>query len=416
MTTRIDNGKATENPSDPHTSTENRRVRPAFAAAGLLLLYLPLLIGIGSAYAPLLRRLCESRLDGMDVTVATPILSAPAWMSGRFQAQTSAYLNQVLPLREAFVRLDNQLDYSLFNTSHMADSTIVVGKCGQLFEYYYLAERLGLDPPVPQNRLTQIADEILDLQTGLAKRHVALVVLLTPSKASLYPQYIPAGFPSAKPGLARSYDTFLPLLMQRRVNVVDGRGIFSRAKLTQPYPLFAKNGSHWNTFGAALVTQALVDKIANVCPDRRWPRISIDGVRVDDQPSKSDLELASLMNLIRPPSHALTPHPQLRWTGATNPPARLVLVGGSFSEIPLYLMNEGHVFGEMDYYRYYHRSLTSYPAIVTNPVDVSKIDWNNDIFSHNVVVIEINEAMFGDGRNTHYTAFVEDALRHLGPD
>src|SRR4051812_6256237 len=55
-----------------------------------------------------------------------------AWLAGRYQQQKEKYFNDNIGFRPDFVRLNNELDYLLFQKLHAAD--VVLGQHGYLFE------------------------------------------------------------------------------------------------------------------------------------------------------------------------------------------------------------------------------------------------------------------------------------------
>jgi hypothetical protein len=66
-----------------------------------------------------------------------------------------------------------------------------------------------------------------------------------------------------------------------------------------------------------------------------------------------------------------------------------------------------------DAYYYYKLLLKSYPARASRPIDVSQIDWNKDILTSHVLVLEINESDFA---GEYLSAFLSDILRQLRAD
>ena len=74
------------------------------------------------------------------------------------------------------------------------------------------------------------------------------------------------------------------------------------------------------------------------------------------------------------------------------------------------LLDPTHVFQAMDAYYYYKLLLKSYPAKTSRSIDVSQIDWNKDVLTSQVLVLEINEINFS---NEYVTAFLSDISGHL---
>ena len=74
------------------------------------------------------------------------------------------------------------------------------------------------------------------------------------------------------------------------------------------------------------------------------------------------------------------------------------------------ILNFTNIFHAMDAYYYYKLFLKSYPAKTSRSIDVSQIDWNKDVLTSQVLVLEINEINFS---NEYVTAFLSDISGHL---
>ena len=92
---------------------------------------------------------------------------------------------------------------------------------------------------------------------------------------------------------------------------------------------------------------------------------------------------------------------------------KAVFVGGSFIWTVLDILDPTHVFQAMDAHYYYKLLLKSYPAKTSRSIDVSQIDWNKDILTSQVIVLEINESNFS---SEYIPAFLSDILQHLRAD
>ena len=74
------------------------------------------------------------------------------------------------------------------------------------------------------------------------------------------------------------------------------------------------------------------------------------------------------------------------------------------------ILNFTNIFHAMDAYYYYKLFLKSYPAKTSRSIDVSQIDWNKDVLTSQVLVLEINETNFS---GEYLSAFLSDILRQL---
>jgi alginate O-acetyltransferase complex protein AlgJ len=339
-----------------------------------------------------------------------------SWMNGRFQEKFNRDFNETFAFRKVFIRFNNQIYYSLFDKSymnmHLNAMGIVVGKEKQLYELIYVKDYIGQTKLMSPDETRLLAAKISDVQTLMRRRGVTFIVLVTPGKASIYPEFIPDSYRRRNSYSGRNYEHMVRLFRDYGVVFVDGIDITLGAKQETDMPLFCRGSSHWNSLGAYYTVRRLIE-------ESRRPgginiaRVELDGVTVDNKPQGSDRDLAALLHTIFMPTDYPTPHPFFRRFPADIKPAgSIVIVGGSFNHRIVNMLNEQKIFAQMDFYYYYRRDLRTFPKDIKREkaFSVEKLDWEKDIFSRDIVVLEINEAVFQGG---HVDAFLEDALRNL---
>ena len=348
-------------------------------------------------------------LKGVTIDEPRPGLSLQGWLTREFQDQFSKWFNQSYGARSFLVRMGNQLNYSLFNKSYMNTPSMIIGHHGQLYEIPYIDEYCGPRPTMPLSLMETRVQEIADLQYLLARKGVTFLLLITPSKAAMYPEYIPSNLCHAAPSSKRGYDNFIPLLEKHHVNYVDGHVITQRATQIDKTPLFCQGSSHWNYLGAYYTVRVLIETL-NGLLNRKAGGLGLEAVNVDHTPTGSDKDLAELLNLFFPPFDYVVPHPVISRKGGTEDLGRAVIVGTSFNWIPIDLFNTHQVFKQIDFFYYYTLALHSFPGQRSLPIDVGKIDWENIILTSDVIILEVNEI---DVTTEYASAFVSDALQHL---
>jgi alginate O-acetyltransferase complex protein AlgJ len=355
-------------------------------------------------------------LVGVTIDEPRPSLSLHGWFTREFQNQFSKWFNQSYGARPFFVRMGNQLNYSLFNKSSMASQWIIIGHHGQLYGDEYVKDYCNPPPAMPMSLMETRVKEIANLQYLLARKGVGFLLLITPSKAAIYPEYIPSNLCHARPSSKRDYDNFVPLLDKHHVNYVDGHVITQQATQIERAPLFCQGGLHWNYLGAYYTVRALIDELKGLL-NRKAGRLDLEAVNVDHTPTWLDKDLAGLLNLFFPPFDFEVPHPVISMKGGTEDLGRAVIVGTSFNWFPIDLYDKHKVFKEIDFL-YYYKVLYSFPGQRSLRIDqrghvaldVAKIDWENTILKSDVIILEVNEAKIPAG---YSSAFVSDALQHL---
>ena len=341
-----------------------------------------------------------------------PSISLKTWFSGKFQEQFSNYFSQNFLIRKLFIKITNQIYYSLFDKSYMYDQSIIIGKKKWLYELAYIQDYCRLLIPLHLDEAESLAKKLEELQRQLNKRRVKFLVLITPSKASLYPQYIPDVFINKKTDANRDYENLIPLFKKYEINYVDGHEITLKASSKTKHPLFCRGGTHWNYLGAFFTVEKLIKKIETL-KKIPLPHIAYNEIKVDMKPKENDRDLAYLLHLLFPPYDYITPHPSIRTvTKSQDFRGSIVFVGTSFIERVYDILCTNKIFKSIDYYFYYKNSLKTFPRDFTREhfFKVKNIDWERDIIEKDIIVLEINEIAFKSG---YIYAFLNDAFTHI---
>ncbi len=353
--------------------------------------------------------LTSLELAGITFNEPKPQFSLNDWSNHSYQDKFNKWFNHFYGARALFVRLGNQINYSLFSKSYMYDQSIIIGKEKQLYEVGYLRDYCGLTPPTPPFQVEHRIQEMKEIQERLGDRGVAFTLLITPSKAAIYPEYIPAAFCDTPRAATRDYTQLLPLLTKYRLNYVDGHALTSAAKQRERLPLFCQGGTHWNYLGAFHTAQPLVEQLGALTKTPLG-ELRIQDMTVDHSPTGSDADLAKLLNLAIPPYDYSVPHPVIMNLQTRQRLNRATFIGGSFTWTILDILDRANISDRIDFYYYYKLTLNSYPSKSSRPVDTGHIDWDHDIFTSQALILEVNEAAF---QMEYLPAFISDILQHL---
>ncbi len=151
------------------------------------------------------------------------------------------YLADRFALRSRLVGL-----WSAINTKLLASSPeeqVLLGRDGWLYYSPTLPDYAGLS--LSEEELVRVADRLLALQTEAESRGASFLLMVAPNKNSLYPQHMPAAYPSAHE--AGNWARLRPLLEERGVAFLD---LFSL-----PLPYY-RTDTHWTAEGAAMAADA----------------------------------------------------------------------------------------------------------------------------------------------------------------
>jgi len=333
-----------------------------------------------------------------------------AWFSGELQKRFGTwYADNLGPLRKVLIRLTSGVYYLAFDRSLSSNAEIVIGKQRMLFQQVYVHDACGggagVEPAALQHSLRAA-------RQALAQRGIALAMVISPSKAALYPQFLPARYCT---GLSRqrAYDQLLPLIAAGDLPIIDGHAITVAAQAASPWPLFARDGVHWNHLGA-LPTLQRVLALIEAQLGRPLVHLKLERVDVDDHPTWYDSDLGHLLNLPFPLHPYPTPHAVIGHDG-TGRPIRILFVGSSFLWVPFDMLAQNGVMSGATFYSYYREifriggdfGYTAAPPTRDDSVS-TRDDLKAEIGKVDAVVLEVNEAFVG---RSYVTEFLDDVAR-----
>ena len=250
-----------------------------------LLLSFPLLQKFLSFYE-------SDALKGAVTTHSEPTFSWTDWWSGSFQENQEKYAKDNIGTRADLVRLNNQIDYSLF--SKINAKNVVVGKEGYLFESGYIDGYFGTNF-LGKKLIEFKVNKIKKIQDTLAQLNKTLIVILAPGKASHLPEYLPKEYDGVKKQLT-NYTYFKTQFEEKGINHIDMNRWFLDMK-DHSLPLYSKTGVHWSSYGDFVVADSLIRYLENI---RQVDLPELVGHKTvwHHPPIKRDRDIEDGMNLI----------------------------------------------------------------------------------------------------------------------
>ncbi|MDY0223119.1 MAG: DUF4214 domain-containing protein [Desulfobacterium sp.] len=352
---------------------------------------------------------------GSLVGVETPMVDQLSfnysdWFAGRYQKKIEGLFAKQNGFRSFFIRLDNQINLSLFGESKSYNNAIVVGRDNWLFERDYIKD-MNNENQVDIGVIEPQISEMKKLQNLLGSRGIYFLFLISPSKATVYGEYVPKSY--IRESLVQdtiNYTNVKRLVTEYGINCLDAHEFFIREKQSAPHDLFVQSGTHWSYYGAAMFSTALVSKIqsASGIP---IGSLTCESIRVDHLPLGTDRDLSSLMNVFSMKSlFGETAHPTVKahFQGKTIRPDVLI-VGGSF----MHTINElvcDNLFGKRDFYFYYQRNIPDTPDRDGEKIPANR-QLKDAILSKQIIIVETNEIFL---HNIGF-GFIANAIKALSP-
>lgn len=351
----------------------------------------------------------ESPLYGITIDTTSPHLSLETWFSGNFQQAAEAWFNQHVGFRSFWVRTYNQINFSIFRQIPSASSgtSIVLGSGNWLYEKAYLLEYAGYLWKTTAEQVDEKIQTLLHLQESLARHNITFLFIISPSKASVYPEYMPRQYQTRSN--ERAYDIMTPVLDKYGIQYIDAYTFFEERKSAAPYQLFPKGGIHWNDYGAFLIFRESIVRL-NRLRTNPLPIPEYDSITLAP-PREPDNDLVKLLNIWTPQAiEDLCPYPH--FTTTPIPPENqpnILIIGDSFAWHLADFFSEQQICTDIEVL-FYNKHLVKYPHKTQQLFEKDNTDWNTLLLARDIVLIEINQAFLHDEIGF---GFVNDALEVL---
>jgi alginate O-acetyltransferase complex protein AlgJ len=379
-------------------------------AATAVIFMLPLSLDLLAHLRPLSKKLRNSLLAGVQPKYERLPFTLRSLFDAKYQGSLAERFSGDFIGRTFLIRQTNEIYYRAFNVCPMKSASLVLGRNGVVFEEAYLREYCLTR--VDNNNAVPLVRDIKRLQEICGHLGIGFVLVLTPSKAAVFPDDIPARWLRRYDPRPRAYDSFVPLLRSEGIHFVDGHAITAEAKARAPAPVFPRGGTHWSQYAAWLTTNAVMASLQSQGKPLR--PIECEELKVSNRPTGEDQDIYALMNLAVPWRYPVA-ELKIKQTPGQGPRPILAITGGSFVWKIAGLLNESRQFSEMDFFYYYKTMKMAFANGIGTRVaePVQSVDFEREIFAADCLVLEINEQMLPNPANTQN--FVADALKNL-PD
>ncbi|MGD9781758.1 MAG: hypothetical protein AB7V14_06340 [Kiritimatiellia bacterium] len=356
------------------------------AAAILFSLFLALPLVQKATRLPL-----DYPLAGVEPTAARPAVGFSAWWRGTLQSSFDAWLNQHVGCRGLLVRTANQIHFTLYGELPLHGGTqVLMGRDGMLFEKPYV-DAYNSGGKKHRESFPHVSASTRRLQDRLARDGIAFLLVIAPSKAEIYPEFLPAEADVAgRPSRRSNYQHFIEFLRRDGVNLVDAHELFLRWKAEPGTPrLFADGGTHWNDYAAARVVEEILRRLRELT-GKDLPAVKIAGASTNRTIVGEDNDLGELVNLWSGRLLAgLQVHPVVEAQAGTYLPD-LLFVGDSFGTTLTEFMDRHKLYRRRDTFHYYGRRF-SYPEDTDFVLDKAQLDLLAELRGRDAVVIEVAE-------------------------
>lgn len=341
-------------------------------------------------------------LKGAETAVEAPEWSLHALRSGTTAKAVSAWFDAHIGLRSFWVRLDNQIDYTFFNqvVDRSAGTRLVRAPGDWFYERQYIEFATSMGA-VSEEEFRHRVERMRRVEAKLARRGIPLLYIIAPSKASVYPEHIPAEFfHEKKPEhIVTSWELGRSILQDSGVSYIDGPGLYDRWKREGVPDLFARSGTHWS-YVSALRIWAEIRASLNPRLPRPIPPLQYEPLQAR-RPQSDDRDLLDLANLLVtwPYEHPL-PKPTMipqKTVPASDLP-RILWVHDSFGWVLIKELYESNA-ARPSHSLYYFATEMKIPECSATGRKIAEIDWPAYLRDYDAVVLVWTELAYAFDSN-----------------
>jgi hypothetical protein len=321
-------------------------------------------------------------LKGSVTAPQEPVFSFKGWFSGEFQEQQENYLNEAFGFRNLFVRINNQIAFSLFNKAKA--NGVIVGKKNYLYEENYIKAYFGTDF-IGNDSINNRMQRLKFIQDTLAKLNKTMMLVFAAGKGSFYPEYFPDKVKREK-GVT-NYEKHVELAQNLGLKFIDFNKYFIEQKNQSKYPLYPQYGIHWSYYGMSLAADSIIryiEKLRNIdMPGLFWDKIEMA------PPKITDYDIADGMNIkFRLKTFDMAyPNLQIQASEGKTRPSVLMIADSYYWDMFNFGISKAF---SNDHFWYYNKQV--YPDSFKSPLETSQLDLRAQIAQHDVIIIMATEA------------------------
>lgn len=323
------------------------------------------------------------KLNGVYYEPKDAKLTLDNFKHGQFQQNVEDNIRYNFGFREVLIPFYNQYIWDFYHKS--SNYTVKVGKDDWLFgwddmtNYYQGAKYKFTDNQrLIKEKLDLEASRLCKVQHILDEYGIFLFVSLLPSKAFVFPEYLPENPDTIRETFHAIY--YYPHVFDSLgINYINVEKIFEDQKGKVDYPLFPKTGTHWSHIAAEHAFDTIMRYIEHTSQYKLFHYTF--GEVYTSEPKYPDTDLEDILNLMRPikPNTHYYSDVTVRYEGNAKMPTFLV-IGDSFfwnisGSVPL-----GNIFQRYQYW--YYNSSVYYNDPYTN---TSQVDYLSEILHSDII-------------------------------
>lgn len=325
------------------------------------------------------------KLKGAVVKAKKPEFKQDDWFGGTFQTKYENFLSDNIGIRPFFIRLHNQIKYSLFN--EVRANSVLLGKENYLYELNYIKAYNGTDF-IGTDSISLQCIKLKTIADSLESKGITFLVCLAAGKGTFYPEYFPEKYKQPETD-STNYKAYAQKLRQLKVPHIDINKWFLQMKDTSQCMLYPQYGIHWSHYGKLLAADTIVAYIEQA------RKITMNRLKINEQEKSTtlkegDYDIGDGLNLLfQLPSEEMC-YPNFSWVskGEAKKP-KTVVISDSFYWGMFNMGMASNVF-DLGGFWYYNNEM--YPESFTEKKSVKSINLISELEKNDVIILMGTEA------------------------
>lgn len=317
-----------------------------------------------------------------------PVLVVKTWLNGEYQKNYDTYINDNIGFKGFFIRVFNQVNYSLYKETSTKD--VIVGGNKYLYSINNIEQHYGLDT-IRKDILIWRAIQLERITDSLKAMGIELITVIVPSKSGYKPEYIPKDFDLNTMVERSNYKIFTENIKEKRVEFIDLTKWFQANKSSAKYNLFSNTGIHWSQYGVCLSADTIL-KYSQRLKNRNMPKLVYDTIITSKKLQGQDEDIENSMNLLLDIADIPMPYPRIHFDNSlVNNKTKFLCIGDSYfwDFFTLDILKNGFGGGE---FWYYFNEVHSHAYAWHKVKDVDKTKFLDEFKKNDIILLLANDA------------------------
>ncbi len=336
------------------------------------------------------------KLHGSIKKIKQPELNLDNWFSEKYQKGTEKYIAQHFGFANWFIKIENQIQFTLFNKAKA--NGVIIGKEDYLFEKSYIDAYYG-DDFLGEQRIRELYTKLSKVNDALKKLDKRLMIVFAPGKASFFAEYIPDKLKRKKKETNLEY--CISMADSLGIDHIDMSSWFIKMKDTASYPLYPKTGIHWSYYGVKLAA----DTILSYCRNKlslKLPEVKWSPIELSPNLKGPDDDIEKGMNLIFPLANHPMPYLKTKPGPQTKNTAKSIVVADSYYWQFYNMGFSKKVFREGQFW-FYNKQV--FPKRNKQDTWTKNLDLRKEIMDNDIIILFATEPVL----KREYWGFVDQA-------